>query len=67
MKHVTINDFVKLSDDEAFQFSVDNNDAYNMQLVLRAHGYIHTLEYAQDTIDLAKAVIKHAESSKVFD
>jgi len=42
----------QLADDAAFIYSLDNNDAFNMQLVLRAYGLEHTYEVAQSLINI---------------
>jgi hypothetical protein len=34
------------NNDLAIQYSLDNNDAFNMQIVLRAHGLDHGLDDA---------------------
>ena len=39
--------------DLAFQYSVQNRDIENMQIVLRAHGFKHSQEYAEIAIWLA--------------
>jgi hypothetical protein len=41
-----------LQTDLAFNWSVSNNDATNMQMVLRAHGYEHSYEVAQSLINI---------------
>ena len=43
---------IELQTDLAFNWSVSNNDATNMQLVLRAHGYEHSYEVAQSLINI---------------
>lgn len=43
-----------IGQDLAYQYSVDNNDPVNMQMVLRAHGEAHTLEAAELQIQIAK-------------
>ena len=39
--------------DLAFQYSVQNRDTENMQIVLRAHGFKHSQDYAEIAIWLA--------------
>ena len=41
-----------LQTDLAFNWSVSNNDATNMQMVLRAHGYDYSYEVAQSLINI---------------
>lgn len=44
-KKITKEEMVEmLKSDLAAQYSVENKDFFNMQLVLRAYGYDHTLE-----------------------
>lgn len=40
--------------DAAYKYSVDNYDVFNMQMVLRAHGFPHTFEDADSQIEYAK-------------
>jgi hypothetical protein len=42
----------QLIDDVGFIYSLDNNDAFNMQMVLRAHGLEHSHEVAQSLINI---------------
>lgn len=42
----------QLIDDVEFIYSLDNNDAFNMQMVLRAHGLEHSYEVAQSLINI---------------
>ena len=41
---------IALNDDLAFNWSIDNNDIRNMQLVLRAYGYDYSFEDASNII-----------------
>ena len=43
-----------LFDDEAYVFSVDNQNVINMQMVLRAYGYQHGIFFAHNQIDYAR-------------
>jgi len=40
--------------DLAFQYSVQNRDTENMQIVLRAHGFKHSQEHAEYAIWFAE-------------
>ena len=42
------------SADQAFIYSVQHQDAHNMRLVLRAHGYAYTPSQAERVIRLAQ-------------
>jgi len=44
---------LKLVDDLAYKYSVENRDAFNMQIVLRAHGFDFTYELAEKQIEVA--------------
>lgn len=44
---------IKLADDLAYQYSVNNSDVMNMQMVLRAHGESHNYEDAENQIKTA--------------
>ena len=39
--------FERLENDQAYIYSVEHNDAVNLQMVLRAYKYPHTLEFAE--------------------
>lgn len=43
----------QLSGDQAYDYSIENNDPLNMQLVLRAYDKPHTLEDAFSIIEYA--------------
>ena len=45
-----------LSNDEAYKYSIENNDPVNMQMVLRANGEAHTLTAAVKQIEVAKTL-----------
>jgi hypothetical protein len=45
-----------LCDDRAFEYSVENNDVHNMQIVLRAHGYNFSPDAAQHAISFGKII-----------
>ena len=42
-----------LQADLAYQYSIANDDPFNMQLVLRAHGEEHSLAQAEKQIQVA--------------
>lgn len=44
---------LQLQDDLAYQYSIENNDVINMQMVLRAHGEGHSFEQAEKQIEVA--------------
>ena len=44
---------LKLSGDLAYQYSVENRDAFNMRIVLRAYGFDSTSEAAEKQIEVA--------------
>jgi hypothetical protein len=54
--------FNKLYSDEAFRYSIDHNDAFNMQLVLRAHGYVSAVDYAVQVIEYANNNLDNSQS-----
>ena len=43
-----------LEADAAYQYSVDNNDPINMQMVLRAYGEGHSYDQAEKQIEVAR-------------
>ena len=45
-----------LQDDLAYQYSVENNDEINMQMVLRAYGYSYSYDDASLQIKEALAI-----------
>lgn len=45
--------FKALQNDVAFAYSVEYDDVANMQIVLRAHGYTHSHNFACEVIDHA--------------
>lgn len=45
---------IKLQGDLAYQYSVENNDVNNMQIVLRAYKEDFTLEAAEKQIQIAR-------------
>ncbi len=45
IKHLNLNDL-------AFRWSIEHNDTYNMQLVLRAYGFSFTELDAMEVIDI---------------
>ena len=44
---------IKLSSDAAYQWSVENNSVFNMQMVLRAHGKDCSLDAAIKQLEIA--------------
>jgi len=48
----------KLENDEAYKWSVEYNDAVNMQMVLRAHGYDYDYDSAIVQIRMATKLNK---------
>lgn len=46
----------ELSLDLAYQYSVENYDVFNMQIVLRAYGYPCGFTTALDQVDFARGV-----------
>ena len=45
---------IQLQDDEAYKWSVENNDPVNMQMVLRSYGEAHSFDNAVKQIEVAK-------------
>jgi hypothetical protein len=43
-----------LKTDAAYQYSVDNNDTANMQMVLRAYSEGHSYDQAEKQIEVAR-------------
>ena len=44
-----------LKDDLAYQYSVENNDCQNMQMVLRAYDEVFTIEAAEKQLEVARS------------
>jgi hypothetical protein len=42
------------SGDLAYKYSLDNIDIFNMQLVLRAYGRVHTFSVATSQVELGR-------------
>jgi len=40
-----------LKNDRAYIYSRENNDYHNMMIVLRAHGFNHTIGHAKHMVD----------------
>lgn len=52
-KKITKEEMVEmLKSDLAAQYSVENKDFFNMQMVLRAYGYDHTIEDSFEALEL---------------
>lgn len=57
MKAITKEQAAELNaTDLAFQYSVQNRDIENMQIVLRAHGFKHSRDHAEIAIVLPEFV-----------